>query len=226
MNTRLMTALRCAPLVALAIGASSAEAQTVLVGGGVVVREAPGLELAGDIRWRSSGGIELGAAIELGARDAAYLGGHAESGAAALGGRLLFLAPLVNAGPLSLDLSVASGVGYQRLFEEPQGPSADSFRWTFELALLAHARLDRAWILRVGAIAGVELELMPLVDLAEQTQLVTLGLGFSPSTSSMLYATVDTGGTYGFNGDNGKFVLRGTLGVRFALDGGAALGAL
>ena len=95
----------------------------------------------------------------------------------------------------------------------------------FEIALLAHVRLDRAWMFRAGAILGFDLEVSPTVDLADQTQLLTAGVGWAPEDDVMIYVSAEGGGSYGFNGDNGKVMARGTLGVRVALDGGEALHA-
>lgn len=40
----------------------------------------------------------------------------------------------------------------------------------------------------------------------------------------LLYGQIDGGGSYGFNGDNGKALLRGALGLRFSLGGDAREG--
>jgi hypothetical protein len=83
-----------------------------------------------------------------------------------------------------------------------------------ELGCLAHVRLDERHLLRAGALIVLELQTQPSVALADQMQLLTLGLGRALRRDLLLYATVEAGGTYGFDGDNGKTVLRFALGLR------------
>lgn len=216
MLTRL--SLWCALLVPFVPAVAGAQ-EAVVAGAAISVREAPGAELAVDLRWRSREGIQLGGVVELGARDAAYLGGHAEHGAASGGLGVVVLAPLVSSGPLTIDLRGLAGATYLRLFEAVNGPSNDAVRARLDLSMLAHVRLDTAWLLRVGVTLGFDLEVTPTVELADQSTLLTAGIGFAPATDWMLHAQIDAGGTYGFDGDNGKVIVRGTVGVRVLFDG-------
>jgi hypothetical protein len=210
-------------LCSLIVWAAPALAQaqeTVLVGAAASVREAPGGEFAADLRWRSRDGVQIGALLDVGGFDVGYLGGYAERGVLSGGLGVVFLAPLVQSGPLTLDLRGVAGAAYLGVLEAARGPSSDALRARVELSMLGHVRLDPAWLLRFGATLGFDLEVTPTLDMADQAALVTAGLGFAPAPDWMLYAQVDAGGTFGFDGDNGKVILRGTAGVRVGLDGG------
>lgn len=227
--TRFTSLLLGAALLAALSAAPAAAQESVTVGAAASAREAPGAELALDLRWRSAEGIQLGGVLDLGVRDAAYLGGHAEHGASSGGLGFVLLAPLTTHGPLTLDLRGVAGASYLRLFDAPDGvshgQSDDAVRARLDLSMLAHVRLDAAWMLRLGITLGFDLEVTPTVDLADQSALLGAGIAFAPASDWMLHAQIEAGGSYGFDGDNGKVVVRGTLGVRVALDGEEALHA-
>jgi hypothetical protein len=81
------------------------------------------------------------------------------------------------------------------------------------------------WLLRTGGSCRVRVRGGPLIELADQTQLLTLGCGYSLAKGYLLYAEATTGGTFGFNGDNAKLIAEGLFGVRFSLPGGDDHGA-
>lgn len=224
--------LATAVWLAVAWGTASAEAQlpaesqaSVQGGAAVSVREAPGAELALDLRHRSADGLEVGGLVEVGLRDAAYVGGQTEHGASSGGVGLVLLVPLTRQGPLSLELRGVAGASYLRLLEAPRAGSRDAARARLEVGMLAHVRLETAWLLRLGATLGFELEVAPTIDLADQTALLCAGIAFAPSSDWMLHAQLEGGGSYGFDGDNGKVIVRGTVGVRVAFDGAEVLHA-
>jgi hypothetical protein len=225
LDSMTLPALAAAGLLFTSLHASPARAQEVLAAASASVRESPGGEFAADLRVRFEDGLQLGLQVEGGVFDAVYPGGYSERGAGTLRGSGVVLARLLAAGELTLDFRLVTGARYMRLFAASQGPSSEALRWTNELAVLTHVRLGDAWLLRVGAILGFDLELSPVVDLADQTQLLTLGVGWAPARDVMVFVSGDGGGSYGFDGDNAKVIFRGTLGVRVALDSADARSA-
>lgn len=170
-----------AGLLLAGLGASApARADDVLMTASASMRESPGGEFAVDLRLRREDGLQLGLQVEGGVFNAVYLGGYSEHGAGTLRGSGVLLARVLAAGDLTLDLRVVTGARFMRLFEASQGPSREALRWTNEVAMLAHVRLGDAWLLRVGAILGFDLEVSPTVDIADQTQLLTLGRRLGP----------------------------------------------
>jgi hypothetical protein len=184
------------------------------------VTDGPGavLSVDGRLSWDD---VQVGAVLTGGARDAFYLGGYAEHEAGVLGGRLLVMGRLLEAGALRLDLRAGSGLSGTIAAADVQGPHRAAMRWSTELAMLAHVHIDPAWLLRLGAAATFELEVAPAVDVADQAALLLAGIGFAPAPELLVFAGGEVGGSYGFDGDNGKVVFRADLGVRVALDGDA-----
>lgn len=183
-----------------------------------------GVEL--DVRAWFPGGVQLGVAIGAYANERAYLSGQPVLGVAGFTATGLFLAPLVTHAPLTLDLRVESGVA---VLDDVGGPGATlvgaprtAVRQTNEIALVAHALVGDRWLFRGGALLGVELEIGDDVALADQTQLLTVGAGYALGDHALLYGELTGGGSYGFDGDNGKFLFEGAIGVRFPLGNGGS----
>jgi hypothetical protein len=181
--------------------------------------QSAGLSL--DARLVAPSGVQLGVLLGGQALSVGYFAGYEGEGLLAGDAALVALLPLLVSDPVELDLRWSSGARYLRDVGAVAGPHRSALRATNELSFLAHVRLQRRWLLRAGGILGVELELEPAVDVADQAQLVTIGLGHALGREVLVYGNVDAGGTYGFNGDNGKVVLRGALGLRVALGGSA-----
>jgi hypothetical protein len=205
--------------------AVAAEAQPIAAMGGVsAVGSGAGAGLLLDGRLRLHGGAQLGLSLSGQTLRVTYFGGHKAEGVLAGEAMLLGLLPLLRVDPVELDMRLASGIRTLRDHGQLETPYRHAHRSTTELACLAHVNLGSRYLLRAGAIIGLELETHPTAELADQLQLVTLGLGRAVTPSLMLYAHVDAGGTYGFDGDNGKTVLRGAFGLRVAFGGDALTG--
>jgi hypothetical protein len=179
-----------------------------------------GAGLSADAGWRFAGGQQLGIALVGEGLWTAHLGGQVARGVSASGARAFTLSPLLTTRALELDLRLSSGLRYLRDVGALES-HRDALRSTTELALLAHVNLGEHYLLRTGVLLGFDLELSPTTSLADQSQSLTLGVGRVIGDSTLLYASVDAGGSYGFDGDNGKAILRGALGLRFPLGGDA-----
>lgn len=211
-----MVAAEEAPLRAVA--AMPAEMVRPVLGARILGRESGGgIEL--DARARFAGGIQLGAVVGMTAFERAYVSGRPGFGAGAVSAEGIFVAPLVVAAPIELDLRLQSGVLAIDDFGEDR---AIALRQINELGMFAHVSVADHWLLRCGAVLGVELELQPTVDLADQSQLISLGVGYELTDHLLAYVDATGGGTFGFNGDNGKLLLEGSFGLRLPLGAGGA----
>jgi hypothetical protein len=133
----------------------------------------------------------------------------------------LALFPLLTARSVEFDLRVTTGLDYARDVSGRVTSYRDALRSVSELSWLAHVPLATASLFRAGAILTFEMETQPTQALADQALLLTVGFGHEVSESALFYANIDAGGTYGFDGDNGKVVTRGALGLRWSWDGAA-----
>ncbi|WP_441289914.1 hypothetical protein ACSRUE_04315 [Sorangium sp. KYC3313] len=213
-----------APRGADSAGPGPAEARLVL-GSRLVGRDTGGgLELDG--RVRLAGGAQLGATASFWALDRAYMGGQTVRGASGASGAAVLLMPLVTHGPIELDLRLKTGFLALRDVGGGTGGGGDApasaLRHVDELSMVAHVALGEAWLLRAGATVGFELELDPTTELADLAQVLTASAGYAVSEHVLLTLDASAGGSFGFNGDNGKFLLEGAFGARFALGQGGS----
>lgn len=175
-----------------------------------------GLEL--DARYRFASGIQLGAVVTGDYLDPGYLSGQPEPDTVATTGALVFVAPLAEAGPLTMFIRVQSGATHLNVLDS----ELSALRQVNQLGAYGHLRLGERSLFRLGVELGVDFEVDPTFELADQAQVVTAGYGYALSGNVLLYADVSAGGTYGFNGDNAKAILEGSLGVRLPLGKGGA----
>jgi hypothetical protein len=178
-----------------------------------------GLEL--DARYRWDWGLQLGILADGQAASHAYFGGTKAEGVASAGVSAVVLLPIVSAPSVEFDLRLVTGLRYSRDVVGDLTPHRDALRSVTDLAWLAHVPIGSTSLLRAGAIVTFEMETKPTQALADQGLLLTLGFGQKVTENALVYATADAGGTYGFDGDNGKVITRGALGVRWSWDGAA-----
>ena len=211
-------ALVCAPA-----RAAEAETPSSWRAGAAALFDNTGGGLALDGRYRFGSGAQLGLMGSGRALSKAYFGGQKVEGAAAGQADALLLVPLRRAA-LELDLRLTSGLRYAADLGDDSLAPDDAWRSVTELGCIAHVRLGARQLLRAGVILGFELELQPTQELADQTQLLSLGWGHAITPSTLLYGQVDAGGAYGFDGDNGKALIRGAFGLRLSFGGDAREG--
>ncbi len=180
--------------------------------------EAYGLALDARLVLRS--GAQLGVALAGTRVTTGYFAGRTIHGGAGLEATALALVPLLRVGALSLDLRMSSGVREVHDLGARDSQYARATRSVTELGLFANVHIGLRTQLRVGTVLGFEFELRPSVALADQMQLLSFGVGFAPSERLLLFATAEAGGTYGFDGNNGKTLVRSTLGLRIPFGGG------
>lgn len=181
----------------------------------------PGFGIGLDGRLHFSGGSQLGLGVAADWLDVEYLGGLPASGVLSSEATLFGLLPFFRAAELELDLRLSTGLRYLWDRGERTTAYAHALRAVTELGCLAHVRLDRRHLLRGGVLLAFELETTPTTAVADQMQLLTLGVGRALMRNLALQVNVDAGGSYGFDGDNGKAVVRGSLTLRAAFGGDA-----
>lgn len=179
-----------------------------------------GVEL--DARYRWGAGPQLGLLVNGHAASHAYFGGTKAEGVASGAVKLVALVPIVTAQSIEFDVRLMTGFEYARDVVGQVTPHRDALRSVTELAWLAHVPIGTASVLRAGAILTFELETKPTRGLADQALLLSVGFGRQIAEGALLYASVDAGGTYGFDGDNGKVITRGALGARWSWGGASA----
>lgn len=195
--------------------ATANEATPLRAAAGVAaVGSTAGGGLSLDVRLVLNGGAQLGLGVSGQALRVAYFGGQTVHGAAGGEAAFILLLPTWRRSGFELDLRMSTGLRYLGDVGALAGPHGSAQRSVTELSYLAHVRLAESYQLRAGAALVVEVETTPTVAVADQMQLLTVGLGRVLYPSLLLYANVEAGGTYGFDGDNGKTVLRGSLGLR------------
>jgi hypothetical protein len=197
----------------------SVEEATRFIFGSRLIARDTGAAVELDARARFPGGIQLGVATTASALERAYITGQTAIGVAGVSGVGIFLAPLLTTAPLTLDLRVKSGVAG---FYDVGANDQTALRQVNELGFFAHVSLDEDWLLRAGAVIGVELELGDAVLVADQSQLLDFAVGYALSDNVLAYVQTSGGGTFGFDGDNGKFLFEGSLGLRVPFGEGGA----
>jgi hypothetical protein len=191
-------------------------ASGVIIGAAALVNPlGGGLEL--DVRYRFfSSAMQLGLLVNGQAASNAFFGGTKAEGVASSAVKAIILIPILVTPSVEFDVRLMTGVTYARDVWGSVTPYRDSLRSATDLAWLAHVPLGDVSLLRVGAVVGVDIEMQPTQSLADQAALLTVGFGRKVTQSALFYASVEAGGTYGFDGDNGKVVTRGSLGVRWS----------
>lgn len=176
--------------------------------------------LAFDARLVLPRGAQLGVVLAGTGVTTGYFGGRTIHGAVGLESLALALVPLVRVEALALDLRIASGARYVRDLGARDSQYTHAIRSVTELSLFAHLRVGPRVLVRVGAVCAFDLELRPTVALADQAGLLSFGVGVALTDDALLFATLEAGGTYGFDGNNGKVIARSALGLRVPIGGG------
>jgi hypothetical protein len=172
-------------------------------------------------RLRSPGGWQLGAELSLASSRDTFISGYAAEGGLAYAGSAIGLAPLLEVGPL--ELSLAAHLGLRALVaDQSVGPDTRATTLLSRFGPVASVRLAESVALRAGWLNVVNVQLSPTADLEALGQVVMLGLVTRVADQVSLFADFETGGVLGFDGDGTKLLARGTVGVRWILDGDAA----
>lgn len=171
-------------------------------------------------RFRFAGGAQLGLDGRALSVRSAYLDGYAAQRGDAFTGAGQVLLPLVQMGPLEIHLRASLGAKALRV-DESAGPHRRSTTLLGDVGPIVNVRLAPGLGLRTGWLAITHFQLTPGFDVEALGQVLLAGAVVPLSDDVQLHADVETGGTFGFDGDGGKYLVRGTVGARWVLGGAA-----
>lgn len=176
--------------------------------------------LTGAYRLGLAGGWQLGIETTLSRKREAYISGRQLDQGTAVYGTTLGMIPLVQRGPLSMHLRL--GAGLRRLEGKgPQAPRDTSLALTTELGPVANLTVTPGFTVRTGFLNVLNLQLDPTGDIDALGQVLFFGVNKALGTSMQIHADLETGGLFGYDGDGGKYLVRGLIGLRYVP--GAAL---
>ncbi|HEX8705187.1 MAG TPA: hypothetical protein VF815_40525 [Myxococcaceae bacterium] len=170
---------------------------------------------------RLPSGVQLGLDARYAPSRQAYIDGFLGTGGSARYGTLRALVPVASAGPLTVGFGANLGLRSLAV-KSSAGPDSSSLTFTSELGLLAYLPVSSRLTLRAGWHQVTSFQTRPGFDVDAMGQVLVLGATAPVSRGVQLFADLETGGLYGYDGDGGKYLTRGTLGVRLVLDGAAS----
>lgn len=170
-----------------------------------------GAQLGYRVRLRK--GLGLGLEVQGLYDPEAVLGGYATRHNGALDLRAPIFIPAHRSSTLSIGFLVAPGFRWIRSGSPGFGPD-QSLAVTVSVGARAFLHVNRrlTWMLAVDTPVAVQLS--PITDTSELGTLVGTGPVVTVTPRVNLYATVDAGGLFGSDGDAGKFLIRGSAGIR------------
>jgi hypothetical protein len=205
-----------AVLIASSTLGSAASAQSAQSADSLEVRASASTDarLAVAYRHRFDSGVQLGVGVEGGYSWNAYVSGYVagEQGIGVLYAESRF--PVLTRERLRFQLLVNSGV--RRIFGDDGQPTGSTGSWAIEarLGLMGHARVGDG-ALHLGVIVPFSIEVAPETIIDVQGALLSLGLGWPLSERVWIGGEVEAGGVFGADGNAQKFILRGSLNLRF-----------
>lgn len=172
------------------------------------------VRLAVSYRHRFESDVQLGVGVEGGYSWNTYVAGYAvgERAVGVLNVESRF--PLLSRERLRFQLLVNTGV--RRIFADGGQPASSTGSWAIEarLGLLGHARVGRG-ALHLGVIVPFSIEVAPETINDVQGALLAAGFGWPLAQRIWLRGEIEGGGIFGADGDAQKFLVRGSLSLRF-----------
>ena len=191
--------------------AHAAPDQAVQVAGALSPAEAR-VRLGWRQRWAS--GLQAGAEVRLGSAQALYLDGWPVDGGTTLGALGQLSLPLAHSGPVALDLRIDGGPTLLAA-DEATPSGARSLGARLEVSPLATVALREGLAGQLGWTLVTGLQLQPGFAVDALGQVLVAGGVVALSDSLQLSVRGETGGLYGYNGDGGKYLVRGGVGLRW-----------
>lgn len=168
------------------------------------------------VRRRFRRGIGLGVEVESVFTPDAVIGGYATEDNLVLAARAPMFFPVYRSRQLTMALTFAPGLYYTQSFTEGPTPRTPSqgLSITVDAGVFAYIRATPhlTWVAGVENPFGVQVE--PIVDLSKIGTLLVTGPVVPINDRMSWFATLEAGGVFGSNGDGGKFLVRGTTGLR------------
>ncbi|MGH1348462.1 MAG: hypothetical protein ACRBN8_43325 [Nannocystales bacterium] len=164
-------------------------------------------------RARLRRGVGIGLEVEGLYDPEAVLGGYATERNGFVNARVPVFIPVLRSGTLTMAVLVAPGVRVGLAGDPGFGPDR-SVAATLDTGVFAYLHVSRrlTWVLGVDTPLAVQVD--PITDVSEIGTLLTTGPVVTVTPRLNVYAAVDAGGLFGSDGDAGKFLIRGTAGIR------------
>ncbi|GAB4566288.1 MAG: hypothetical protein Tsb0020_17840 [Haliangiales bacterium] len=168
------------------------------------------------------GRVELGVDAEAGAQQKGFIAGYAVEDGLVTRGRLWSAMRIMSHGALAIDAHVAPGMRLLREAEGVDPERTDSTAVTLDTGLRADVRMHQRVRLQAGLDIPLSYEVTPEVVNDVNGVLFNVGLSVDVGARVQAFAGLETGGIFGADGDAGKYLTRGSAGVRMLLGGGHA----
>lgn len=171
-------------------------------------------------RLRLRHGIGVGAELEAAFAPLAYIGGYPTHDDAVIRARAPLFFPVHRSPHLTMALTFAPGVRIVRSADPGFGRdrgvtlTADLGAYAY---VNAHPRLT--WLVGFELPVGIQID--PINDIDTLGALLVTGPVVPLGERVSWYATLEGGGLYGSDGDAGKFLVRGTTGLRLVFGASA-----
>jgi hypothetical protein len=174
-------------------------------------------------RLRLPRGLQLGLETRHAQVRESFLAGYAvdQGYLGRLRGELII--PVYDDGQLWLGVELRPGVEvYLGGDDEDQRADLDDgFGVILDTGVLANLRLDPTWTVSLGARLPFTLEVAPEVIQDRVGALIVAGGNAAVADHVQLFATLETGGLFGADGDGAKYLVQGTVGTRLVFGPGA-----
>lgn len=165
-------------------------------------------------RWRSNKGQQFGLEGGLSSSRESRIGGFAAPDARVMDARLVALLPALQTGSLSLGLRLSGGI--RHITSDANALlSKQATVATGEVAGVAGIHLGRAFVLRAGVAIQYGQELAPTAELEALGFSLCAGVDALVSKSVVLFAALETGPSFGYDGDGTKYRSSAAFGIRY-----------
>lgn len=171
-------------------------------------------------RLRLRRGIGVGVEVEGVFAPRSFIGGYATGDNVVVAGRLPLFFPVYRSRALTMAVTFAPGLYSVRSFSPDQGPSA-GLSVTADVGVFAYLRVGPRLTWMAGVDNPVSVQLGPIVDVNKVGTLVSTGPVVPINERLSWFATAQAGGLFGSGGDAGKFLMRGTTGLRLVFGASA-----
>ncbi|MFT5681214.1 MAG: hypothetical protein ACI8RZ_002120, partial [Myxococcota bacterium] len=166
---------------------------------------------------RTDSGIQIGLRGRAGQVHAVYLDGWPVSDGVALSGAGMLTLPLIHTDSVLLDLRTESGLRWLNA-TETTAPQSTNVVGLFQIGPVATMPVTDRFAAQLGWSALLNQQLSPTLTSDSIGQVLIGGGAIALTEDLQLSALAETGGLFGYDGDGAKYLLRGTVGIRWMPD--------
>lgn len=165
-------------------------------------------------RRRLRHGIGIGVEVEGVFAPEGFIAGYKTERNAAFAARVPLLFPVYRSRSLTMALTFAPGVQVLQSFEPGSAPQSQGVSVTADVGAFAYLRAGPRLTWMAGINTLVSVQASPIVDVNTLGTLLVTGPVVPINDRLSWFATAEAGGIFGSDGDAGKFLVRGTSGLR------------